>query len=150
VRFGRSLSRECEQYGRGADIPNLGKATFASAIGSDTFLVCAPDVTIKVRAVDQSDGVRSFHTDQLVNPHTITFSSGGSWTEDILLYGRVASASNSPASKRLLNRFRYAIKKHFATIGACYVGPGALQLLKEGKRLTIAEQSPREFDLTLP
>jgi hypothetical protein len=149
VKSGRSLSPVSEQYDRGADIPDLGKAPCESAIGSDTFLVCEPGVSVRVEAVEQSDGVRSFHTNQLINPDTVTFSSGGIWTAGILLYGRVASCSNSPASKRLMNRFRSAIKKHFVRIGAYYVGPGALELLKDGKRLTIAEQSPREFDLTL-
>jgi hypothetical protein len=150
VKSGRSLSPVSEQYERGADIPNLGKATCESAIGSDTFLVCAPGVSIRVEAVDQSDGVRSFHTNQLMNPDTVTFSSGGIWTADILPYGRIASCSNSPAWKRLMNRFRSAIKKYFVKIGAYYVGPRALELLKDGKRLTIAEQSPREFDLAIP
>ncbi len=150
VKFGRSLSHEVESFSRASDIPNLGIATCESAIGSDTFLVCYPESQIKVGVVNQSDGIRSFHTDQLINPDTITFSSGGMWKPDILLYGRVASASNSPISKSLMRRFQSSIKKHFVKIGACYVGPNALEALKDGKRLTIAEQSPREFDLTPP
>ncbi|SRR5216683_1862579 len=150
VKFGRSLSLDCEFFTRGADIPGLGIATFASAHGSDTFLVCLLETQIEARAVNESDGVRSYHTDQLVNPDTITFTSGGIWKPDILLYGRVASASNSPISKFLMRRFQSSIRKHFVKIRSYYVGPGALEALREGKRLTIAEQSPREFDLTLP
>jgi hypothetical protein len=39
------------------------------------------------------------------------------------------------------------MKKYFTKVRAYYVGPGALALLKNGTRLTGAEQSPREFDL---
>jgi len=46
-------------------------------------------------------------------------------------------------------RFRYRVQKMFVRLGAYHVGPKALDLLKAGKRLTIAEQSPREFDLIL-
>jgi|SRR5215831_7293658 len=149
VRFGRSLNPRSESFDRGIDIPSLGIATCGSAIGSDSFLVCYRESQIDIRVVHQSDGVRSFHTDQLTNPDSVTFSSGGVWKPEILLYGRVASASNSPVSKSLLRRFQSSIRKHFVKVGACYVGPNALQALKDGKRLTIAEQSPREFDLVI-
>ena len=89
--------------------------------------------------------------DQFYNPDTITFSPGGRWTEDVLLYGRFATVSAffSDYAKRLMNRFRYQSEKHFVRVRGSYVGPGAMALLKAGKRLTIAQQSPREFDLSL-
>lgn len=135
-------------FNHGGDIPILGKATFASAIGSDAFLVCEVGQRIEVRN-RVSDGVERFFVDQLMNPDTITFSPGGMWSEDIMLYGHVGSASDSEASIRLLRRFNAAIRKHFVKVGAYWVGPSALELLKSGKRLTIAEQSPKEFDLKL-
>jgi hypothetical protein len=92
----------------------------------------------------------SFHPDQLIHPDTIMFWPGGMWTQDILLYGCVGTASDSDASKRLISRFRYAIKKHFANIKGVYVGPGALEALRAGKRLTLEAQTSREFELTLP
>ena len=71
--------------------------------------------------------------------------------EEIVLYGRFAtvSACFSEPAKRLMARFRYRVQKMFVRLGAYHVGPKALDLLKAGKRLTIAEQSPREFDLIL-
>ena len=152
VRMGRFLSRVVEGYSCGADIPNLGIATSASAVGCDRFLICEPDLAINVHRVDQSDGVRSYHIDQLYNQDTITFLTGGLWKSDILLYSRFATvyASTSKTAKRLMHRFDYLVRKHFKKVGAYYVGSEAYNLLEAGKRLTIAEQSPRDFDLPIP
>lgn len=151
VRAGRFLTPELEVYSHGADIPDLGKATRESAVGCACFLVCAPDLLVNVEPVDQYDGVRSYHVGQFYNPDTITLSPGGLWTEDVLLYGRFAtvSASFSDYAKRLMGRFRYQSGKQFVRVQGSYVGPGAMELLKAGKRLTMAQQSPPEFDLSL-
>lgn len=134
---------------RGADLPSLGKATSESAITSQSFLVCEPVVRVKVRPVDLHSGGTNYHIDQLVNPDTVIFTPGGLWTEEILLYGRFATASLSGPAKHLMTRFRHQIKKHFVRVKAYHVGPNALVLLKAGKRLTIAQQSPPDMDLTL-
>jgi len=94
-------------------------------------------------------GVRRFAIDQLKNPDTITFSPGGLWNNDILLHGRVATASQSKSSQALMKRFKAALQKTFVKVKAFYVGPQALMLLKNGQRLTISAQSPREFDLAI-
>jgi len=150
VLAGRSLSSKIQSFVGGAELPNLGEANCESSIGCVRYLVCDPKLQIEVRVVNQSDGVRSFHIDQLFNPDTITFWPGGKWTEDILLYGCVGTASDSESSKRLMNRFRYGLKKHFSNIRGAYVGSAALEELKAGRRLTLAAQTPREFDLVLP
>jgi len=147
VPFGGFASPSVPRYSCGEEIPTLGRATCESAIASDTFLVTESGIAIDIRHGKSNDTDRYF-VDQLFNPDTITFSSGGMWKE-ILLYGRVASASDSVLSRRLLRRFQSAIKKRFVRIGAYYVGPSAVHMLKLGKRLTIAEQSPPEFDLKL-
>jgi len=152
VRAGRFLTSTPDLYSRGSEIPDLGLAARDSAIACQSFLVCAPEMLVEIEPVDQYDGVRSYHIDQLRNPNTITFSSGGLWAEDVLLYGRFAtvSASFSDYARRLMNRFRDELGKRFDRVQGSYVGPRAMELLKAGKRLTIAQQSPREFDLSLP
>jgi hypothetical protein len=163
-------------FERGAAIPNLGNASNASAIGCESFLVCERGIEINLRRlkpltnadIDRRSiliggqeiavnpqplnpivGLERFAIDQLVNPDTVVFTPGGVWNEEILLHGRIATASESDASQNLMKRFQSALKKHFTKIKAFYVGPGALALLKSGKRLTASEQSPREFDLTI-
>ncbi len=43
--------------------------------------------------------------------------------------------------------FHGAVRKQFTKVRAFYVEPQALTWLYAGKRLTISDQSPREFDL---
>jgi len=146
------LTPKFDVYGRGSEIPNLGIATCESAIACDTYLVYESGASIQARVIGEASKTPSYLIDQLVNPDTITFSFGGIWKGETVLYGRVAtvSASFSKSAKHLMSRFQSAIRKQFTKIHACYVGPNALELLKAGNRFTIAEQSPREFDLTLP
>ena len=152
VRVGRFLKQELDTFPRAADIPDIGKADHESAICCTTFLICDPSLRVIVTAVNQYNGVTSFHIDQLLNPDTMTFSWGGIWTDEVLLYGRFATVSESfsPYAKLLMNKFRYQVRKQFARVQEAYVGPTAFQLLKAGKSLTIAEQSPRTYDLSLP
>ena len=133
-------------FGTGAGIPNLGKATAESAAACEAFLVSEPKTPINLEAVDASTGKR-ICVDQLVNPDTVTFTPGGVWNEDVVLNGRIATASDSQISQALMKRFHAAVKKAFSKVRAFYVGPKALVMLHSGKRLAGAVQSPREFDL---
>lgn len=147
VLMGSFTKPDLEIFWHGADIPDLGKASSESAGGCNWFLVSSSDLQIAVRPEKTAEGVEFFPVDQLVNPDTVELNPGGIWKADILLEGRVATVSSSPASQELMKLFQKAIKKHFTKIRAFYVGPEAHSMLKAGKRLTIAEQSPREFDL---
>lgn len=151
IRMGVYPQPKPEVFHRGADLPALGQATSETASTSQSFLVCEPEVPVRMRTVGLHSGGTNYHIDQLVNPDTLTFTPGGLWTEEILLCGRFAtvSASLSGPAKRLMSRFRDQVKKHFVRVKAYHVGPNALRLLKAGKRLTVAEQSPHDFDLTL-
>src|SRR5262245_19610778 len=131
-------------FDTGAGIPNLGRASADSAAACEAFLICERGTPIKLRPV-QGERVC---VDQLANPDSVEFKPGGMWTEDVVLHGRVATASDSEISKALMKRFQAAVKKIFSKVKAFYVGPKALALLEGGKRLTISAQSPREFDLT--
>ncbi len=168
VRFGNTIKLPPETFSSAAQIQNLGIASHRATVGCDKFLVC--DSTTKIRAerlktiteeiVERSDtgnkeflralvGLERFSIDQLYNPDTITFNPGGFWKEDILLHGGVDTASNSEASLKLMRHFKAAIKSKFSKVKMFYVGPQALALLKQGKRLTAGEQSPPEYDLKL-
>jgi hypothetical protein len=136
-----------EEYSNGAEIPNLGRATCESAVSSDTYLVYPRSLPIEVRVLEGDGGAKRYCVDQLLNPDTVGFTPAGVWNDEVMLYGRVATASDSAGSQALMRRFHTAIKKRFARVKGYYVGTQAYALLKAGKRLTIAEQSPREFDL---
>lgn len=130
--------------GSGEEIPNLGKASADSSVGCDAFLVCDRETPVTPRVLLESDRVC---IDQLINPDTVVFTPGGLWNDQVLLHGKVGTASDSEASQSLMRRFKSAIKKTFTKVNAFYVGPKAFELQKSGTRLTISVQSPFEFDL---
>jgi hypothetical protein len=132
-------------YNTGAEIPDLGKPRYDSSV-RDRYLVCQRDTPIDLGPVY---GIDSVVIGQGANPDSVELSPGGAWNEDVVLSGRVATGSPSKASRALMRRFQAAIKKTFVIVGAYYVGPNALVLLKSGKRLTNAVQCPREYDLAL-
>jgi hypothetical protein len=148
IRTGSRLQPEFETFFSCAEILNLGKATQDSAINCETFLITEAANRVRIRTNSPPVGPKRFFVDQLLNPDTVTFSSGGRWNEDIVLYGRIATASDSEFSQKLMKRFHSVIKKRFTKIRAFFVGSEAHKLLDQGKRLTLAVQTPCEFDLT--
>ncbi len=53
-------------------------------------------------------------------------------------------------SLTLCKEFVKKLRKGWTRIESYYVGPQALQLMKEGYRLTMSTQTPESFDLRLP
>ena len=144
VLFDWSEREEPVSYSKATELPDLGKASAESSVVSTTFLMCPRGEIIKARQVGES--VYAF--DQLVNPNTITFTPGGLWDKDVLISGRFASASEVSFSVELLRLLGSLVRKRFKKIKAFYVGEEAEQMLDRGKRLTMATQSPRTFDLS--
>jgi hypothetical protein len=149
VRMGNFLQPEPEAFLGGSLIPNLCKATSESSVGCESFLVCERHVAVRAERLRPRTGPERFLVDQLLNPDTVELSPGGLWTGDILLRGRVATASQAASSRSLLRRFDGVLRKHFQAVQGCLVGPRAMTMLKAKKRLALAEQSPREFDLAI-
>jgi hypothetical protein len=148
VRMGNSLSRDFETFLHGAEIPDLGKASSPTASVCERFLVTEATVPVTVERFQGNNGIQRYCLDQLLNPDTVTFTPAGIWNEDVVLYGRVATVSDSAIAQALMKRFSSAFRSQFRKVKAFWVGRSARALLDAGKRLTIAEQSPREFDLT--
>lgn len=148
IRAGQLSEPHAESFALGGEIPNLGKATAESAINSESFLIVEQGALIKYRSIRAANGDERFCVDQLVNPDSITFTSGGIWMPDIVLHGRVATISESEMSKVLMKRFNSAFRKSFSKTKAFWVGEKARAMLDSGARLTISAQSSRDFDLT--
>jgi hypothetical protein len=149
VLFDNSTRPDFPTFSRGADIPNLGKADWETGSTSKTFVVGSTATPMRVTKIMGDDGKPRYCMDQLSNPDTVTFTPAGMWGDDVVLSGRVATASDSPISQALMKRFNSAFNKRFTKVKAYRVGPEALALLKAGKRLTISARSPSEFDLTM-
>lgn len=147
IRTGNCSIPQIEPLSSALDIPDLGKANFGTASGCASYLVCKRDTAVNIRSVATAGGTPLFLVDQLMNPDTVVFTPAGVWSEDILLHGRVATNSHTAHAQELMKLFHTAFSKKFTKVRAFYVGPQALNWLRSGKRLTISDQSSREFDL---
>jgi len=148
VRTGNQLRPDFETFSRGTDIPNLGVADRETGSVCKAFLVAKAAVRIAVRSIKGASGVQRYLMDQLLNPDTVTLRPAGMWREHTVLQGVVGTASDSPISLEMMKKFSSAFRKSFTKIEGRFVGPQAFAIFRAGTRLTIAEQSPQEFDLT--
>lgn len=149
TRCGALRSPEVVSFRMGRELPSLYvPAPSESAIASPAYLVALAGTSIALREVSQSDGGRRWFVDQLVNPDTTVLHHGGLYHGDVLLYGRVATASHSRVAVSLQRAFERPLKQQFDRIKAFWVGPQAQRLLDVGVRLTMAAQSPSEYDLS--
>lgn len=98
-----------EVLSAGSEIPSLGRATTYNASTSETFVVSEPEAVIALRPI----GTDRVSVDQLLNPDTVTFTPSGIWNDDIVLYGRVATVSDSGPAQKLMRRFHAANEKTF-------------------------------------
>lgn len=148
VRMGSSTSSVAQRFSTVMSLPNLGHATSDAAATSDEYLIVLKGHPVVGRRVEGNDGVTRYFFDQLANEASITFSPGGLRGSDVLLHGRVATASDDEISQSLMKHFAKALRSSFRKIKAYWVGPEAEALLDAGKRLTISVRASREFDLT--
>jgi hypothetical protein len=149
--FQHSAGPSCLIYSSGLGVPTLGvPAPDPNAINGYTYLVVTRGTGFTPRRIDRLDGSHRYSFDQLLNPKSVCLTHGGVFGSSVLLYGRVATASQDPESVRLQRRFSSAIRKLFRRVQAFWVGPDADRALRSGWRLTIGADSPREFDLVHP
>ncbi len=141
-------SEERSSVSSGAAIPTLrSPAPHPSAIACPQYLVTAVGQRIIFRDSPQKSGGVRYAVDQLANPDSIIVQPGGLYPPEVLLNGRVGSASSTPFAAQLHRAFTSAIGKLFKHVRAFYVGTQAYELWQRGYRLTAAVQSPREYDL---
>ena len=147
ARTGLHTSRVFPEYSSALEIPSLGRATGDSAVTCEAYLVVPKEEKIVIREVRQNSGDVRYAVDQLVNPHSIVFQAGGQRDGGVIIHGRAATTGQSDEAKEIFSLFRKWLKKSFEKRRAFYVGPAAMRLKEEGARLTMAVQSPKEYDL---
>ena len=129
------------------DIPDLGIASHPTAIVSPAYLMSLQGETVDVREVPQKAGGVRFAIDQRANANTTVIRPGGRYGEDVILYGTFDTVSASQHALTLYGIVSKLLRQRFQPVEEYLVGPDALRAWKSGTRLTIAVQSPAEFDL---
>ena len=144
-----SAGLSMESYAKASEIPQLGRANHESASGCNAFLVFKKGSLIQRQAVTLEDGSEAFAINELLNQGAATLTPAGRWSDDVVLYGTFGSAHGTDDAKEILGAFEKALRRRFTKVKAYWLGPKALRALEEGKRLTLAAQTPRDFDLSL-
>lgn len=133
-------------------IPELGIATHETASMSQAFLVSNRDTKNHMTIETFGGKTKVWNLFSAQNEEAVVLSLGGLWTDGSLLPGSLDAVHSNNTTKRLIKRFREAIKvAKFEKVDKYWVGPVAMKMLESGKRLaTTAIQSPAEWDLKLP
>lgn len=149
VRFteiGNFETAKLLQYDDVAAIPALGQSRYGSASANPSYLVMLRDMKVDVRLLAGRDQMRHL-VDQLDNPDSIVFQPGGLFTEDALIAGHIGTATDNQVSVALMKKFSRQMTRGFTKVRAFLVGPEALAMFHDGKRLTDSVGSPRDYDL---
>ena len=137
-----------DSYLAAATIPTLWQpAPFDSGVAGYSYLVTPRDSEVRGRRIVLANGGIRYAFDQLMNPDTVELLTGGRHASGAILYGRIATCTDSPASKKLFELLKNTIGKRFRRINAFWVGPNAEDAWRQGARLTQSISSPHEFDL---
>jgi hypothetical protein len=147
ARTGLHTSSIYPEYLSALDIPSLGRATGDQAMMCEAYLVVRKSERIAIREIPQNCGGMRYAVDQLVNPRSIVFQSGGVRDGRVVICSRVSTTGQSEEAKAMFRLFAGRLKKSFEKRQAFYVGPSVMRLKEEGFRLTMAVQSPKEYDL---
>ncbi len=140
---GRFDDGRLRHYPSADALPNLGMASNSAAVACRRYLMSERYQPVLPRLAGPSTLI-----DQVENSETVSFNTGGLWGDDILLHGRFATLSSGPFPSRLMKELRGNLRKRFNKIKVFYVGKEAQEMLNSGKRLTLAESTPKNYDLT--
>jgi hypothetical protein len=138
------------RYSSITEIPDLGQSLHGATVCDRSYLILPADVEVKIKPVPQRRGGIKYSIGLLLNPTGFAFTPGGVYGERVLIAGSVGTATGHPDSIKLCKAFIRKLRRGWTKVYYCYVGPHALQLMKEGWRLTMNIQSPGEYDLSLP
>jgi hypothetical protein len=138
---------ELQQWAHGMEIDDIGIAAGEQTALCQEFLITNFGTPVTATRVEQFDGKIRFHVDQELNPDSIVFTPAGEWKRQMIIAGLFATLSSSSQAQGLMRLVSAAIKKHFTRVKGYWVGPRALLRLRNGFRLTMAEQSPPIYNL---
>jgi hypothetical protein len=149
TRMERNTSSDVEWWQAGKELPTLAQhCPTESAAAGPAYLVTLRSTPAKSRKLAPLGEHNWWVVDQLENPDSTVLWHGGFFSEDVLLYGRVATVSRSPIALKLQRAYESAMRNHFNRTKAFYIGSKAEALLDAGVRLAIGASSPSQYDLS--
>lgn len=137
-------------YLESSEIPEPGMATHETGSASKHYMVSHRDTKNRMNEFVDDSGQRRWNLFNGDNEETVILTIAGRWN-DMLLPGLMDTLHETPVAQQLMKWFLAALKAEgFTKVDLYWMGKEALEMLKAGKRLSQAEQSPPEFGLKLP
>ena len=129
------------------EIPDFGIAIHPTAVANPSYMMSLRGETVDSTPIPQKAGGVLFAVDQSSNSNAIFLQPGGRYGSDVILYGTVGTMSPSQQALTLYKIVSKLLRKKFSPVNEYLVGPDAFEAWNAGARLTIAVQSPPEFNL---
>jgi hypothetical protein len=138
------------RYLSASRFPHLGIA-IAKQTGSCERYIVAPLTTRVVPVTRVIRGNPESYFELGNYPDCVEFNVGGLWRGQVLINGLVQTWSDSKEAQRLMRLFASTFKRLFKQkIGAYWMGPEALEFLRDGGRLTLNVDADPSFDIQIP
>jgi hypothetical protein len=150
VEMGNLTTPNRAIYLESSEIPNPGISTHETGNASAAYMVSHRDTKNHMQKLIGQRGEYRWTLDNGSNEETVILTMGGLWKDGILLEGLMDTLHQTPVAQQLMKWFLGALKQEgFTKVESWWLGKEALEMLRAGKRLTQAAQSPPEFDLRL-
>jgi hypothetical protein len=131
------------------EIPEFGLAVRGETNSEPSFLVTPARSPFIPRVIPYSAGGRGYFVSQDENPASVVLCSGGLYAPALIIAGECVTRSRAYSSTYLYERFYRVFRRMWVKAGDCFVAPLALELARQGARLTHEAAAPVQFDVHL-
>lgn len=148
-RFGVYASPEVPVFASVSEIPDFGVAVRGDMNSEPSYLVTPAKCPFIPRVIPYSAGGQGYLVSQDENPSSVELCSGGLYAPGVIIAGECRTRSRSYNSTHIYERFYRAFRRMCVKVGDSYVAPLALELARQGARLTHEAAAPVQFDVPL-
>ena len=148
-RMGVYPSPEVPVFTSVLEIPDFGVAVRGEMNQEPQYLVTPAKCPFIPRVIPYSAGGQGYSVTQDENPASVVISSGGLYAPGIIIGGECLTRSRSASSTYMYERIRGVFRRMCVKVGDYFVAPLALELARQGARLTHEAAAPVRFDVPL-
>jgi hypothetical protein len=152
VLTGAFDSTDTPVYHAAEEIPGLGTAGWYDTTSCDKYMVFRGRVRVVRRKVAQNAGGYLYFVDSWKNPPCIHFTCGGLYQDRCVITGSIEAGAMEGERANLFRQFDREARKQFVRVEApgrpVFIGPAALELLRQGFRFTDSLGQEPDMDVT--
>ena len=132
-----------------SEIPDFGVAVRGETNSEPSYLVTPAKCPFIPRVIPYSAGGQGYLVTQDENPSSVELCSGGLYATGVIIGGECRTRSRTYSSTYIYERFQRVFRWRCVKVGDSFVAPLALELARQGARLTYEAAAPVQFDVQL-